>query len=264
MFEKLSRLDAVDLRDVWDTEAQHFTPWLAEEDNLRLLGATLRMGLEIEGVEISGEGFRADILCKNEDGTHVLIENQLGETDYSHLGQILTYAAGLNVQTVIWIAKKFKDEHRAALDRLNEITDEHYQYFGVEIKVWKIGDSARAPQFEVVSSPNNWRRVVSRNRQREINKNLVVKAIEPPVQFYLTGTEIREARKELGLSQADLAEKLGLQRSSDAAVGDWENERSKVPPRHWENLMALVADTSIVKNKQGFIDEGIREVETGV
>lgn len=174
MAEELSRLEAVELREIWDTEAQHFTPWLAEEENLTLLGETLGMKeLEIEGTEINVGDFRADILCKNEDGSRVLIENQLEETDHSHLGQILTYAAGLDVQTVIWIAKTFKDEHRAALDRLNEIAaDKGFRFFGVEIRVWQIEDSARAPQFDVVSSPNNWSRTVSQDTQNEMSKNL--------------------------------------------------------------------------------------------
>ncbi|MDE0635677.1 MAG: DUF4268 domain-containing protein [Candidatus Poribacteria bacterium] len=168
MSEELAKLKAVELRKVWPDEAQDFTPWLAKAENLVLLDETLDMKLELEGVEISGEGFRADILCKNEDDSRVLIENQLEETDHTHLGQILTYAAGLDVQTVIWIAKKFKDEHRAALDRLNETTDERFRYFGVEIKIWKIEDSASAPQFDVVSSPNNWSRTVIQDSQREI------------------------------------------------------------------------------------------------
>ena len=171
--KELSRLEEVELRQVWPDEAQDFTPWLAEEENLVLLGETLGMGLELEGQEINVGDFRADILCRNaEDDSRVLIENQLGRTNHKHLGQILTYSAGLNIHTVIWIAREFRAEHRAALDRLNEITDEHFQYFGIEIKVWQIGDSARAPQFEIVSKPNDWNRTVSRNTERAVRNDL--------------------------------------------------------------------------------------------
>jgi len=198
---ELARLETVKLRDVWETEDQHFTPWLAEVENLTLLGETLGMKeLEIEGTEINVGDFRADILCKNEYGSRVLIENQLEETDHSHLGQILTYAAGLDVQTVIWIAKKFKDDHRAALDRLNETTDEHFQYFGVEIKVWQIEDSACAPQFEVVSSPNNW----SRNTRSTVAKNLS----ETESQRHKYWTEFRNYMIQKG-SQIELPEPTG-------------------------------------------------------
>lgn len=167
---ELDRLQPIELRDIWPNEATDFTPWLAKEENLTFLGETLGMELELEGQELNVGDFRADILCRNienpEHGTWVLIENQLEETNHSHFGQILTYAAGLDAHTVIWIAKKFREEHRAALDHLNEITDERFKYFGVEIKVWQIGDSARAPQFEIVSSPNDWRRGISQEAQR--------------------------------------------------------------------------------------------------
>ena len=162
MSEKLSRLEEVELRVIWENEAQHFTPWLAKEENLSLLAETLGIELELEAQEVRVGDFQADILCKNEEDSWVLIENQLEETDHDHLGKILTYSAGLDAHTVIWIAKEFRDEHRAALDRQNEITDERFSYFGVEIKVWQIGDSNPAPRFEIVSKPNDWSPKISR------------------------------------------------------------------------------------------------------
>ena len=170
---KLDRLQPVELREIWPDEAQDFTPWLAKEENLDFLSETLGLELELEGQEVNVGGFRADILCRNAiDGSRVLIENQLEGTDHSHLGQTLTYSAGLDIHTVIWIAKEFRAQHRAALDRLNEITKADFQYFGIEVKVWQIGDSACAPQFEVVCSPNDWSRTVSQNTQRTVSSKL--------------------------------------------------------------------------------------------
>ena len=195
MSKELSRLKEVELRDIWPDEAQNFTPWLAEEENLTLLGETLGMELELENQEINVGDFRADILCRDTaDGSRVLIENQLERTNHSHLGQILTYAAGLDVHTVIWIAKEFREEHRAALDRLNEITDEHYQYFGIEVKVWQIGDSARAPQFEIVSKPNDWNRTVSRDTERAVSEDLSERQLRD-IKFW---TELRDHMKQTG------------------------------------------------------------------
>ena len=162
MTKKLSRLQPIELRKVWGDEAKNFTPWLAQAENLELLGETLGLELELVGTEKAVGDFRADILCKNvEDNTYVLIENQLEQTDHNHLGQILTYAAGLDASMAIWIAREFREEHRAALDRLNEITNERLQCFGIEVKVWQIGNSPPAPQFEIVSKPNDWKRSAS-------------------------------------------------------------------------------------------------------
>ncbi len=119
----LGKLEKVELRDIWETEGQGFTPWLAEEKNLEMLGEAIGIELELEAQEKDVGPFRADILCKNlEDDSLVLIENQIERTDHKHLGQLLTYASGLQSVTIVWIAAKFTEEHRAALDWLNEIS----------------------------------------------------------------------------------------------------------------------------------------------
>ena len=172
----LGRLQKVDLRNIWETEAQHFTPWLAQEDNLSILADTLNIDLEFEAREEYVGRFQADILCKNTvDGSHVLIENQLEKTDHKHLGQLLTYAAGLEAVTIVWIAARFTDEHRAALDWLNDITDDSISFFGLEIELWKIDDSPAAPKFNIISKPNDWTRSVSKAAKRMSENGLTEK-----------------------------------------------------------------------------------------
>lgn len=163
----LGRLERVDLREIWETEGQHFTPWLAQEENLQVLGDAIQLDLELEAQEKDVGPFRADILCKDTDTDNwVLIENQLERTDHVHLGQLLTYASGLNAVTIVWIAANFTDEHRAALDWLNEITDESFKFFGLEVELWKIGASPAAPKFNIVSKPNDWTRSVGQASRR--------------------------------------------------------------------------------------------------
>jgi hypothetical protein len=166
MTQVLGRLARVPLREAWRNEASHFTPWLALPENLGLLSETMGLasdGLEIQGQEQAVGPFRADLLCRNiEDDSLVLIENQLERTDHSHLGQLLTYAAGLEAVTLVWIAERFTEEHRAALDWLNEVTDEGVDIFGFEIELWRIGESPFAPKFNVVVKPNTWARTAKR------------------------------------------------------------------------------------------------------
>src|SRR5512137_2470825 len=115
--QALGVLEKVELREVFQSEANDFTPWLAKEENLSMLGETLELDLEMESQEKNVGPFRADILCKDINSQHwVLIENQIERTDHNHLGQLMTYAAGLKAVTIIWIAAQFTDEHRAALD----------------------------------------------------------------------------------------------------------------------------------------------------
>lgn len=133
----LGRLEEVDLRTIWTSEAGDFTPWLAEEENLGLLGDTIGIELELEAQEKNVGPFRADILCKDTaNGSWVLIENQLEKTDHAHLGQLLTYASGLKAVTIVWIAYRFTEEHRASLDWLNEITDDRFNFFGCKPNDW--------------------------------------------------------------------------------------------------------------------------------
>lgn len=110
--------------------------------------------------------FRADILCKEVGSSRwVLIENQLEKTDHVHLGQLMTYAAGLDAVTIVWVSPRFTEEHRACLDWLNRITTEGVDFFAVELEVWQIGESALAPKFNLVSKPNAWVKSVAATAQ---------------------------------------------------------------------------------------------------
>lgn len=161
MNKPLGKMQRVELRTIWQNEAGDFTPWLAQSDNLAVLANILGMELELEAMEESVGSYRADIICRNlADNSRVLIENQLEKTDHSHLGQIVTYAAGLDAVTIVWVAAHFTEQHRAALDWLNEVTGQGIDFFGVEIELWCIDDSPPAPRFNIVSKPNEWTKAV--------------------------------------------------------------------------------------------------------
>lgn len=163
----LGRLERVGLRHAWASEASDFTPWLAQPENIVLIGDAIGVILEVQSTERRVGPFRADILCRDvADDSWVLVENQLERTDHVHLGQLITYAAGLDAVTVVWIAEHFTEEHRAALDWLNRSTNEGINFFGMEIELWRIGDSAFAPKFNVVCRPNDWARMLVRDAER--------------------------------------------------------------------------------------------------
>jgi hypothetical protein len=153
----LARLESVPLRAAWASESSDFTPWLADAENLKLLGDAIGLDLELEKREQAVDQYRADIVCRElENNQRVVIENQIEETDHKHLGQILTYAAGVNASILIWVAQKFTDAHRAAVSWLNEQANGNASYFAIEIELYRIGNSLPAPRFNVVSKPNDW------------------------------------------------------------------------------------------------------------
>ena len=153
---KLGSLKTLKATEVWGNEPQVFTPWLSE--NLDLLAQALQIDeLELKGLEVAAGDFRLDILAEDSQGAPVIIENQFGATDHRHLGQLISYAASQSKPiTVVWIAEKFKDDHRAAIDWLNTNTVEDLNFFAVEIEALQIGDSDPAPFFDVVAKPNEW------------------------------------------------------------------------------------------------------------
>lgn len=152
---KLERID--DLRTIWKHEAYDFSSWLAEEENLNLLGDTIGLDISLIKLEEKVGGFSADIYAEEEHtGKKIIIENQLEDSNHDHLGKIITYASGTDASYVIWIVKRARDEHRRAIEWLNEHTTEDVNFFLLEIELWKIGDSKPAPKFNIVERPNNW------------------------------------------------------------------------------------------------------------
>ncbi|PKN01533.1 MAG: DUF4268 domain-containing protein [Elusimicrobia bacterium HGW-Elusimicrobia-1] len=196
----LGRLEKVDIREVFATEAGDFTPWLAQEENLKLLGETIGVDLALDAQEKDVGQFRADILCKDATtDSWVLIENQIERTDHTHLGQLLTYAAGLQAVTVVWIAERFTEEHRATLDWLNERTDEQINCFGLEIELWRIGDSPPAPKFNIVSQPNDWSRAV---KAAAGESNDITEHKQKQFQFWMMFKEFMEKNSRIRCQKA--------------------------------------------------------------
>lgn len=156
--QKLGKILKVDnLRDVWEHEANDFTKWLCEEENLSALGEELGIEIELEERESGVGKFNVDIYAKEANTDRkIIIENQLEESDHDHLGKVITYASGKNAEVVIWIVKEARDEHRQAIEWLNHHTDERIGFFLIEIQLWKIDDSLLAPKFCIIESPNEW------------------------------------------------------------------------------------------------------------
>ena len=154
----LGKLEEItDLRKVWPHEALDFTPWLAADENISLLADAVGLEIAVEETESSVGDFHVDIFATEAiTGRRIIIENQLEDTNHDHLGKLITYAAGKSAEIIIWIVKHAREEHRAAVEWLNNNTAERIGFFLCEIKLYRIGESAPAVKFDVIEKPNDW------------------------------------------------------------------------------------------------------------
>lgn len=169
--ERFGKLQRLDLREIWPNEAKDFTPWIAE--NIEELGTALGMELELIKREAPVGNFSLDILAE-EIGTnrHVVIENQLTETDHDHLGKLITYASGFNAGVVIWMARSIREEHRQALDWLNQVTNDGTDFFAVLVEVFRIDDSKPTFNFKTVVFPNEWTKTAKKSTTPQVTEKM--------------------------------------------------------------------------------------------
>lgn len=160
----LSTLEEIkDLRTVWPHEASDFTPWLSQDDNIGILSDAVGIEITVDETESSVGDFNVDIFA-SETGTErkVIIENQLEDSNHDHLGKLITYASGKSANVIIWLVKHAREEHRAAIEWLNNHTDDDVGFFLCEIKLYRIGTSEPAVKFEVIEKPNDWTKEVKK------------------------------------------------------------------------------------------------------
>jgi hypothetical protein len=161
----LGKLQKVELRNIWQHEANDFTTWLARKENMDVLCEEIGLDIQIINTEATVGSFAVDILAEETNtGKKVIIENQLESTNHDHLGKIITYASGLEANYIIWIFKNIRDEHRRAIDWLNEVTNGEVNFFAIQMELWQIGDSPPAPKFNIISSPNDWAKAVRQSQ----------------------------------------------------------------------------------------------------
>lgn len=155
--KKLGQLKRINPREVWKSEASEFTPWLRE--NMPALADTLGLELDLIEREADVGAFSADLVAKDlNSDRQVVIENQLTATDHDHLGKLLTYAGNMWAGVVVWISSEFRDEHRQALEWLNQVTSQDIDFFGLQVEVLQVDDSAPAPNFSIVAKPSGWQK----------------------------------------------------------------------------------------------------------
>lgn len=194
----LGDIRKIPMQDLWKHEELDFTPWLATEENISRLADSIGMELQVEGIEVPVGPFTADILAKDPSGAYVVIENQFGRTDHDHFGKMLTYAATLGATTVVWVAERFTDEHRKAIEWLNEHTTDEVSLFAVEAELWVIDSSRPALRFNVLSEPTE----IARQAAAAKSGGTITEAQRLQLEFWTSFRDLLLQRKVVPSAQS--------------------------------------------------------------
>ena len=170
---KMGKLVEVDIRKLWEHEQYDVSKWLSDKENLELLNDAIGLSLTEVETEVYVGAYRCDLVGKDEvTGEKVIIENQLEASNHDHLGKIITYASGLDANVIVWIVKEAREEHRSAVEWLNNNTSTNINFFLIEVHAYKIGDSNPAPMFEVVEKPNGFiKNAKNQSGSSDLNKS---------------------------------------------------------------------------------------------
>ena len=169
----IGKLNEVDIRNLWKHEQYDFSEWLSQSENIKLLDGVLGLTLTDITKEAYVGSYRCDIFAKDESsGIKVIIENQLEASNHDHLGKIITYASGLDAEVIVWIVKQAKEEHRSAIEWLNNNTNSNVNFFLIELHAYTIENSIPAPFFEVIEKPNEFIKNSKMNGEQDnLNKS---------------------------------------------------------------------------------------------
>ena len=164
----IGKLQEVEIRDLWHHEQYDFSAWLVKDDNIALLNEKLGLTLVDINTEAYVGAYRCDIVAVDETtGIKVIIDNQLENSNHDHLGKIITYASGLDAKVIVWIVKEARDEHRSAIEWLNNNTSKDINFFLIELHAYKIGDSDPAPMFQIIEQPNDFIKESKNNKSAD-------------------------------------------------------------------------------------------------
>lgn len=250
----LSRLKKIDLREQWKHEAADFTSWLAEDENLQLLSDEIGIDISLVKTEASVGKFNVDILAEEENtGRKIVIENQLETTNHDHLGKLITYASGFDAEIVIWIVKDVRDEHKQAVDWLNDHTDDKINIFAIKMELWQIGDSPYAPKFQIISKPNDWAKAIKKSTAQSNLTDTKLMQLEFWTQFkgYAASNQSSlRLRKAYPQHWYDIS--IGNSKSHLCLIVDTQNNQIRCEfyiPNSKELFKALYAEKDSISNK---------------
>ena len=158
----IAKIERVSLRDVWKHEAYDFTKWL--EENIDVLSDAISRDIEnVERERKTESTFSVDLVAEGNDGSSIIIENQLEKSNHDHLGKLITYLTAMQAKVAVWIVADPRPEHVAAMTWLNESSSA--DFYLVKIEAIRIDNSLPAPLLTVIVGPSEEGKSIGRSKQ---------------------------------------------------------------------------------------------------
>ena len=158
MIQKIARIS---LREAFPREASDFTKWL--QDNLHVLNDVTDLNLSNAEREKAAGDFNVDLVAEDENGSKVIIENQLERSNHDHLGKLITYLVATEARAAVWIVSEPRPEHVSAITWLNESSSA--SFYLLKLEAIKIGDSPAAPLLTLIVGPSDVTKAVGKAKK---------------------------------------------------------------------------------------------------
>jgi hypothetical protein len=170
---QLGTINELSLKNVWQLEEKHFTPWLSK--NMDVLGDVLGFDMECLDTELqAGDGQRHVDMLVELNGKHLaIIENQYGKADPSHGWRTLHYSVALGAKIAIWVFEDISSDDERLISFLNEHPD--IDIIGVQAKVYQIDDSLPAITFQVI--PASQEALSRAKRRSQVSRGISTKEV---------------------------------------------------------------------------------------
>jgi hypothetical protein len=155
---RLGRLKRLDAANVW--QGGDLTPWLRTSPEQ--LGGALR--LEIRTGDEPPEG---EAIGELTAGVPVVVKSRFESIAEGDVRDLAALVADLDAGVLVVLGAAIPDDLRQRLTKLNRNTTRAIVFYGVEIELWQIDDSAPAPRFRVVAGPDGWDRTPTQGDNTE-------------------------------------------------------------------------------------------------